>query len=139
LTFPVLFQGASGAQQYVLRLQSGEFGNYLQDFFDGRWTAENPSSTKPRVYNREDQYWAANRIHFIALSSTDYIRAEEFEDGIYLASESYCPKLGLNTLRFYISGMNCITWDNFNVYDPEIDSSSTSSNYPTRRLFNLGS
>jgi TonB-dependent starch-binding outer membrane protein SusC len=130
----VLFQGASGAQQYVL-LSSGEFGNYLQDFFDGRWTAENPSSTKPRVYNREDQYWAAQANTYF-LRSTDYIRAKNVRIS-YTLPQSLLSKAGIKYTQFYISGMNLFTWDNFNVYDPE-SSSSTSSNYPQRRLFNLG-
>ena len=130
----ILMQGATGAQQYVL-LSSGEFGNYLQDFFDGRWTAENPSTTQPRVYNRTDQYWAAQgNTHF--LRSTDYIRAKNIKLA-YTLPESLLSKAGISYTQVYISAMNLFTWDKFKVYDPE-SSSSTSSNYPQRRLFNLG-
>ncbi len=130
----ILIQGASGAQQYVL-LSSGEFGNYLQDFFDGRWTAENPSSTQPRVYNREDQYWAAQANTYF-LRSTDYIRAKNVRLS-YTLPENLLSKAGIKYTQVYISGMNLFTFDSFKVYDPE-SSSSTSSNYPQRRLINLG-
>src|SRR5690606_25879670 len=52
----ILFQGAAGAKQYI-RTQSGDFGNFLLDFAEGRWTPENPNSEKPRTFNREDEYW----------------------------------------------------------------------------------
>ena len=130
----MLFQGAAGAQQFI-RLQSGEFGNYLQDFFDGRWTAENPSSTKPRVYNRSDQYWAANRnTHW--LRSTDYIRLKNLKVA-YTLPTSLLEKAGIKYTQVYFSGMNLLTWDKFKVFDPEIDSEQIAS-YPTRRLYNLG-
>ena len=130
----ILMQGAAGAEQYV-KLSSGEFGNYLQDFYDGRWTAENPSSTQPRVYNRDDQYWASNRnTHF--MRSTDYIRAKNVKLS-YTLPESLLSKAGIKYTQVFISGMNLITWDKFKVFDPE-NESSTLSSYPQRRLFNLG-
>jgi len=130
----ILMQGATGAEQYVF-LSSGEFGNYLQEFFDERWTAENPDSKGPRVYNREDQYWAANRnTHF--LRSTDYIRAKNVKLS-YTLPQSLLSKAGIKYTQVYLSGMNLITWDNFKVFDPE-NESSTLSAYPQRRLFNLG-
>lgn len=130
----ILLQGATGAEQYVF-LSSGEFGNYLKDFYDGRWTAENPSSTKPRVYNRTDQYWAAQRnTHF--LRSTNYLRAKNVRIS-YTLPESLLSRASIKYMQVYISGMNLLTWDSFKVFDPE-NSSSTLSAYPQRRLFNLG-
>ncbi|MCK5102269.1 MAG: TonB-dependent receptor, partial [Cyclobacteriaceae bacterium] len=105
----ILMQGAAGAEQYVL-LSSGEFGNYLQDFYDGRWTAENPTASKPRVYNRTDQYWAAQRnTHF--LRSTDYIRAKNVKLS-YTLPQSLLEKAGIKYTQVYISSMNLFTFDN---------------------------
>lgn len=132
--FSMLIQGASGAQQYV-KLSSGEFGNYLQDFYDERWTSDNPNSSGPRVYNRNDQYWSENdNTHF--LRSTDYIRAKNMRFS-YTFDQELLAKAGIKYTQVFISGMNLFTWDKFKVYDPE-SSSSTSSNYPQRRLVNLG-
>jgi TonB-linked SusC/RagA family outer membrane protein len=129
-----LFSAALGAEQYVL-LSSGEFGNYLQDFFDNRWTVENPDASGPRVYNRADQYWAAQRnTHF--LRSTDHVRLRNLKVAYNLSEDLLAP-LGIKHIQVYFSGMNLFVWDNFNVADPESDS-ETASNYPQRRLFNLG-
>ena len=130
----ILLQGAAGAQQYVL-LSSGEFGNYLQDFFDNRWTAENPDASGPRVYNRTDQYWAAQSNTYF-LRSTDYIRAKNVKLS-YTFNQDLLAPVGIKYTQIFVSTMNLFTIDKFKVYDPE-SSSSTSSNYPQRRLFNLG-
>ncbi|MCK5468652.1 MAG: SusC/RagA family TonB-linked outer membrane protein, partial [Cyclobacteriaceae bacterium] len=130
----ILMQGAAGAEQYVL-LSSGEFGNYLQDFYDDRWTAENPTASGPRVYNRRDQYWAEQNNSYF-LRSTDYIRAKNVKLA-YTLPESLISKAGIKYTQVYISTMNLFTFDNFKVADPESDSDEA-SNYPQRRLFNLG-
>jgi TonB-linked SusC/RagA family outer membrane protein len=130
----MLFQGAAGAQQYVL-LSSGDFGNYLQDFFDNRWTAENSDASGPRVYNRTDQYWAAQGNTYF-LRSTDYIRAKNVKLS-YTLPQELLDRVGIGYTQVFVSTMNLFTIDKFKVYDPE-SSSSTSSNYPQRRLFNLG-
>ena len=130
----VMMQGAAGAEQY-LYIQSGEFGNYLHDFADGRWTPENPSSTKPRAYNRQDQYWISGRnTHF--MRSTDYIRAKNVKLS-YTLPESVISKVGVKYAQVYINAMNLFTWDSYKVYDPENDDDDLSE-YPQRRLFNVG-
>jgi hypothetical protein len=129
-----LFTAALGAEQYVL-LSSGEFGNYLQDFFDNRWTAENPDASGPRVYNRADQYWAAQRNTYF-LRSTDHLRLRNLKVA-YNFSEDLLSQIGIKHVQVYFSGMNLFVWDTYKVADPESDS-ETASNYPQRRLFNLG-
>jgi len=129
-----LFTAALGAEQYVL-LSSGEFGNYLQDFFDNRWTAENPDASGPRVYNRADQYWAAQRNTYF-LRSTDHLRLRNLKVA-YNFSEDLLAPIGIKHIQVYFSGMNLFVLDSYKVADPESDS-ETASNYPQRRLFNLG-
>ncbi|MEN8192969.1 MAG: TonB-dependent receptor [Bacteroidota bacterium] len=130
----VLMQGAAGAEQYV-QIPSGEFGNYLTDFADGRWTSENPNSEKPRAFNRTDQYWISGRnTHF--MRSTDYIRAKNVKLS-YDMPESILDKVGIKYAQVYISAMNLFTWDKYKVFDPE-NSNNSGSSYPQRRLFNLG-
>src|SRR5690606_33946941 len=67
----VFFQGAWGGVQY-LETESGDIGNFLQDFASKRWTPENPNGQHPRTYNRQDEYWIQNDNTYF-LRSTDYI------------------------------------------------------------------
>lgn len=134
LELSALLQGAAGAQQYV-RIESGEFGNYLKDFYDGRWTTANPSSAKPRAYNREDQYWISGRNTYF-MRSTDYLRAKNVRLA-YTIPASVLKKASIKYAQVYLSGMNLFTWDTYKVFDPE-NNDDTGAQYPQRRLFNLG-
>ncbi len=95
----MLIQGASGAQLYIYT-ESGEIGNFLQEFADNRWTEDNTStSTYPRTFNRGEEYWQANANTWW-LQKTDYIRLKSLEVGFnlpvqYQQENRYCWTSGL--------------------------------------------
>jgi TonB-linked SusC/RagA family outer membrane protein len=130
----IFFQGATGAVQY-LETESGDIGNFLQSFAENRWTPENPSSTHPRAYNRQDEYWVSNNNTYF-LRSTDYVRLKTLELGYRLPS-SLTSTVGMQNMRVYVSGFNLATWDSFKETDPESRSSS-GQYYPQARVFNVG-
>jgi TonB-linked SusC/RagA family outer membrane protein len=130
----VFFQGAAGAVQY-LSTESGEIGNYLEEFAEGRWTPDNPSSTKPRAFNRGEEYWIANRNTYF-LRSTDYVRLKTVELG-YRLPTSLASRIGVKSPRIYVSGFNVLTWDKFGLMDPESRNQS-GQYYPQARVFNVG-
>ncbi|MGC3944089.1 MAG: TonB-dependent receptor [Chryseolinea sp.] len=132
--FNMLFQAAAGAYSYI-RTQSGDFGNYLQDFADGRWTTENPSSEKPRTFNREDEYWISqdNTYWF---RNTNYVRLKNVQLG-YTLPNAIISKVGMRTARIYVNAINLITWDSFKVFDPETDNQDGTV-YPQKMTFNAG-
>lgn len=130
----ILFQGAAGAKQYI-QTQSGDFGNYLSDFVNGRWTPENPNSEKPRTFNREDEYWISQRNTYW-YRSTDYIRLKNVSLG-YTLSSDVMGKIGMKSARVYVNTLNLLTFDSFKVYDPETDNQGGTS-YPQKRVFNAG-
>jgi TonB-dependent starch-binding outer membrane protein SusC len=130
----VLFQGATGAKSYI-RTQSGDFGNYLQDFADGRWTTENPNSEEPRTFNREDEYWIsqANTYWF---RSTDYLRLKNIQLGYSLPS-TLVNRISLKSARIYVNAINLFTIDSFKVFDPETDNQDGTV-YPQKKTYNIG-
>jgi TonB-linked SusC/RagA family outer membrane protein len=130
----ILFQGATGARSYI-RTQSGDFGNYLKDFIDGRWTTENPSSSKPRTFNREDEYWVSQANTFW-YRKTDYIRLKNVMIG-YTFPAALVKKVGLKTARIYVNGVNLVTLDKFKVFDPETDNQDGTV-YPQKKVYNMG-
>jgi TonB-linked SusC/RagA family outer membrane protein len=132
--FNMLFQGAAGAYSYI-RTQSGDFGNYLQDFADGRWTTENPNSENPRTFNREDEYWISqdNTYWF---RNTNYVRLKNVQLG-YTLPTAIISKIGMRTARVYVNAINLITWDSFKVFDPETDNQDGTV-YPQKMTFNAG-
>ena len=152
----VLFQGATGASQYVFT-ESGEIGNFLQEYADQRWTPENPNGQHPRTFNRRDEYWVSQPNTYF-LRDADYVRLKNVELG-YSFPTSFNEKLGIQQLRLYVNGFNLFTLDKLKVLDPEGSPSVSGANelnfnqpnsvdyanieqsgqyYPQKRVFNAG-
>ncbi|MDI1323909.1 MAG: TonB-dependent receptor [Algoriphagus sp.] len=130
----ILFQGALGAKQYVSAGESGNIGNYLLDIYDNRWTVDNPSSEHPRIANRSDQYYSGGNTYWFR--SNDYLRLKNMEIGYNLPAH-LSEKIGVGNLRVYVNGLNLLTWDKLNVYDPETVS-ATGQYYPQARVISTG-
>lgn len=132
--FNLLFQGATGARSYI-RTESGDFGNFLQDFADGRWTPENPTAEEPRTFNREDEYWIAQANTYF-FRKTDYLRLKNVQLG-YTFPSSLVEKISMKSARLYVNAINLFTIDEFKVYDPETDNQAGTA-YPQKKTFNVG-
>nr|MBI1229556.1 SusC/RagA family TonB-linked outer membrane protein [Cytophagales bacterium] len=130
----VLFQGAAGAIALVSLGESGNIGNYLLEFYENRWTIDNPSTEYPRIANRSDQYYSSGNDFWYR--SSDYIRLKNLELG-YTVPSQWGERFGISNLRFYVNGLNLLTWDKLKVYDPESDS-ATGQYYPQARVINGG-
>lgn len=135
----ILFQGALGGLQYIGQTESGDIGNYLKYAYDHRWTIDNPSSTDPRLANRNNTYYTnfdnagANTYY---LKSNNYLRLKNIELGYNLPSE-IGSKIGVGNLRVYVNGLNLITFDKIKIWDPEA-TSSNGQYYPQSRVLNAG-
>jgi hypothetical protein len=131
----VLLQAATGAVNYI-NTESGEIGNYLQSFAEGRWTPENTTSNKPRSFNRGNEYWASNRNTYF-LRKTDYLRLKNIQLGYTLPSD-LTRKAGIQQLRLYASGFNLLTYSpDYEDFDPEA-SAGNGQSYPLQRVLSLG-
>ena len=150
LSATIFFQGTAGAVQYVAT-ESGQIGNYFQQFAARRWRPDpadetamlpDPSGgpyTGPRTFDRGDTYWSpqgANANTYF-LRSTDYVRLKTLEIG-YNFPRALLDKMGgLDQLRVYVNGYNLLTWDKFKLMDPEA-SNKSGQYYPQTRVYNLG-
>ncbi len=132
----VLFQGAGGHVRYVFT-ESGEIGNFLKDFYDKRWTPENPDSEGPRVYNRNSTYWTNNNSTYF-LQNADYLRIKTLELGYSLPGR-ITSKFWSNGARVYVSGFNLFTFTDMKDFDPEsVYTGAFSQSYPVQRVLNVG-
>jgi TonB-linked SusC/RagA family outer membrane protein len=128
----ILFQGTAGAVAYISP-ESGEIGNYYNDYAVNRWTPTNPSSTYPRAWNRDNEYWRSQGNTFW-LHNTDYIRLKNIEIGYNLPS-SALNAMGIAGFRVYVNGLNLLTLSKEKLIDPELTSGTA---YPLQRIVNLG-
>jgi hypothetical protein len=131
----VLFQAATGAVRYI-STESGEIGNFTKDFYDNRWTPENPGASQPRTFNRGDEYWRnQGNTHF--LQNTDYLRLKNLVFG-YTLPNTLTKRVGIQGVRFYVSGFNILTFSpGVKDFDPE-SNSSNGTNYPLQKVLNGG-
>jgi len=129
-----LFQGATGGQVYI-QTWSGTIGNFLKEYYDQRWTPDNPTANGPRTYEREDQYWISNKNTYF-LRKGDYLRLKNVELG-YTFSVDALKKAGISKLRIYGDATNLFTLDHVKVADPEAREVNLEA-YPQRRIINFG-
>lgn len=133
----VLFQGATGGLLFI-GTESGDIGNYLQYSYDHRWSITNPSSTDPRLANRNNTYYSGGTggQNTYWLRSSNYLRLKNVEIGYNLSPE-IGKRVGISNFRVYANGLNLITWDKMKIWDPE-STSGSGQYYPQARLLNLG-
>ncbi|WP_303012885.1 TonB-dependent receptor [uncultured Bacteroides sp.] len=149
-----LFQGATGASLSLQKaLKIGSTDGRPRPLHLGRWTdldengnkitdsaqliemnknATFPILSKDHGHNAETStFW---------LRSANYIRWKNLEIG-YRLPETWVRKVGLNSVRFYGSAQNLMTWSELGDYQVDPESSRLSNpvdTYPQQRVYNLG-
>lgn len=135
LDFTALVQAAAGAQIYI-QTESGTIGNFLNSFYENRWTESNPSTTTPRTFDRGAEYWASLPNTYW-LHSTDYVRLKNVELGYSLPS-SLLSKVHLQNVRVYVNAYNLLTYSpDMEDFDPEMPSGN-GQEYPLQKIINTG-
>lgn len=131
----VLFQGAFGGV-FQQTTESGDFGNFLQSFYDNRWTEDRRDAKFPRTYNRTNEYWV-NQPNTFWLHKTDYVRLKNIELGYTLPS-AFTNRFKIDNLRVYINAYNLLTFSpDMKDYDPE-NTSGSGYNHPLNKVVNFG-
>lgn len=132
-----LFQGATGGFQLLNFNETGEFGNWLDYSYNNRWSVENPSSVHPRLVSRTNTYYTGGfRNNTYWLRNNNYLRFKNIELGYTLAPD-ILRKIGISKFRVYASGLNLVTWEKMDIWDPE----GTAENgyvYPQSKILSLG-
>jgi len=130
----ILFQAATGAEIFF-QPEAGTIGNYVQTQYDHRWTLDNPSSVDPRTVDRSNQYFSNRNTYYML--NTNYIRLKNFELG-YSLPASIGKRAGISRMRFYVNGLNMLTWSHTKgIFDPE-STSSSGQYYPQSKIINTG-
>ncbi|SDG66391.1 TonB-linked outer membrane protein, SusC/RagA family [Pedobacter terrae] len=134
-----LFQGTSGRSITIQNLvNSGNANNgYLSQFSVNRWTPGNPNAPYPRLLLSDRGNNTANSDFWIR--SGDYIRLKNIELGYSLAP-ALIKRLKISQLRFYVGGLNLLTFDQLGdlPIDPELPESGYNASYPYMKIYSLG-
>lgn len=151
-----LFQGATGASLSLQKaLQIGSGDGRPRPLHLERWTqldVNGNTVTDPDQLiemNKNASFPILSKQHgnntaqsTFWLRSANYLRWKNIEVG-YRLPEVWVKKVGLNSVRFYGSAQNLITWSSLGDYQVDPESSRVSSGnpvdtYPQQRVYNLG-
>ncbi len=134
-----LFQGTVGSSVTINQLvNAGNTNNgFLNQFSVDRWTPTNTSAPYPRLLLSDRGNNTANSDFWIR--SSDYVRLKNIELG-YSLNDRFVKKLKLSQLRFYVSGLNLLTFSKLNDLniDPELPESGFNSSYPYMKIYSFG-
>jgi hypothetical protein len=136
--FSCLLQGVSGLKVYWNGQDAAAFypivrrGNQInKTIADGRWYEGRTDAKYPRLLEYNDtrntvasDFW---------LQDKSYLRVKNIQLG-YTVPKSISRKLLLETLRFYASIDNALTFTKYEGLDPEV----SGTNYPTIRMTTFG-
>jgi TonB-linked SusC/RagA family outer membrane protein len=143
----VLVQGALGGIRYITN-ESGEIGNFTEEFAKDRWTTANPNAKGPRTFNRGNEYWVGNWNTYW-MRKTDYVRLKNIELGYNLPA-GILTRANIQNLRVYVNAFNLLTYSpDFKEFDPEMTGgdannptggavNTSGQSYPLQKIVNVG-
>ncbi|MEG0011385.1 MAG: TonB-dependent receptor [Muribaculaceae bacterium] len=126
----------SGSALYGASDNALNTGQIYSEVADMRWTEKNPNPNAryPRL--------AVSKVENNMQPSTfwqrdmSFIRLKNAEIG-YTIPKNITKKIGMSTLRFYMQGVNLLTFSDFKLWDPEL-SSAYGNVYPQMRTVTAG-
>ena len=140
----LLFQGATNSSILLVNEAVWDFPTYGQDIIGrvkrvhlSRWTpATAQTATYPALHYGTH---LNNKNEFSSLFLTDasYIRLKSMEIG-YSIPSTILKKVGLTKTRFYVQGLNLVTWDKLLKHDVDPETNTGGDWYPIQRVINFG-
>ncbi len=131
-----LFQGVGNTWYRADFPIMGTWGNYWQYYADGRWTPENKTAEKPRIFERVEDYWRESYLTDFDYYNHAFCRWKNLEIA-YDLPQNIVQKVRLKNLRVYLSGQNLALLYNAFAYkhDPEV---SNVTSYPLHKVYAIG-
>ena len=140
----LLFQGATLTSMQLTDAAAWDFPTYGQDIIGrvrpahlNRWTpATAATATYPALHygtylNNKNLYSS------MFLVDASYIRLKTIELG-YTIPPTLLRRFGFTKTRFYIQGLNLLTWDKLKTWDVDPESKEAGDWYPIQKVINLG-
>ena len=147
----IFFTGAANTSMNIAGFGMWPFydglgsNNILKEYYDSRWTPDNPNAKYPAVDIGNNPNNAASApaptattsapASSLYMKNANYLRLRNAEMG-YTLPKKAVSKCHLGNVRFFLNGMNLYTWDHLKFRDPE--SNDEIGGYPLQRSINLG-
>lgn len=119
---------SSNKAAYIIGGNGDSFG--VNSMYVPFWTPENKSNKYPAATYTGDSY-------FLGLQSRAYVRLQDINLS-YTFNQPCFKKLGIDVLRFFVTGKNLLTFTGWKGGDPEIGNSIVSGTYPVMKSLSFG-
>lgn len=140
----LLFQGATNTHILLTNAAAWEFPLFAQDIVGkvkplhlGRWTPETASTATYPALHYDNNSNTKNSNSGFFLQDASYLRLKSIEIG-YELPRDLVKKAGMSGVRFYVQGLNLITWDKLDKYDVDPETGSNGNWYPIQKVYNVG-
>ena len=142
------FQGAGKSTfpifgKCVWAFSENQWGNVFKNMVDDRWVSsdisgttatENPNASYPRLTYGNNKN--NNRASTFWLRDGRYVRLKNLDLG-YTLPARLVNMIHFNSIRFYVTGTNLLTWSKFKTWDPE-SLQPRGEDYPITKSVTLG-
>ncbi|MCX6261999.1 MAG: TonB-dependent receptor, partial [Bacteroidia bacterium] len=131
-----LIQGAGTTMRDMTSdSQTGSIGNYYAYEAEDRWTVDNIDATKPRAYEREEEYWRSDYATDYNYQKSGYGRLKNLQLS-YSLPKRILDVILIKDAQVYVSGHNLLLiYTQNKILDPEL---SDMSNYPIMKVYTVG-
>ncbi len=131
-----LIQGAGSTLRSMSSdLQTGSIGNYFAYEAIDRWTPENKNASKPRAYEREEEYWRVNYLTDYNYQLGAYGRLKNIQLS-YILPQQWLDFIMVKEASLYVSAENALLLYNQNkILDPE---ARDMQEYPIMKTYTIG-
>lgn len=121
------FQGAYGGKIFNAlnqQLEISTLGTNANQTLLDRWTPTNPSNEVPRATSSPLGIVSERYVE-----DASFLRLKLITLG-FTFPKSVSKKLGTQSIKFYVSAENLVTWTKYTGYDPEVSSYEQNNLYP---------
>src|SRR5690606_30721374 len=115
--------------------RQGTSGNYFRYDAIDRWTPNNINTSKPRAFDKVEEYWRQSYLTDYGFHKLGYARLKNVQISYTIPSKLF-KSLEIAKLQVFVSGQNLLLLYNDNeIFDPEVSNTQT---YPLMRTFSVG-
>ena len=138
IDFSMTWAGAFKTSRFLSSMYRDPFGStngnsLMKYMIEDAWTPEKGDAAKSPAISMSNTINYANSD--LWLRDASYVRLKNIEVG-YSFPKSLISNWHLNSLRFYVSGFNLLTFDKLDVCDPEANPDGLA--YPLMKVVNFG-
>ena len=139
-----LFQGATNCSIELTDFAAWDFPTYGQDIIGrvkpmhlNRWTPATAATATYPALHYGPYPNNKNSANSLFLADASYVRLKSIELG-YSIPLKVLKKIGFTKTRFYLQGLNLVTWDKLKKYDVDPETNTGGDWYPIQRVISFG-